>query len=144
MWQKFGNFSISMREVIITSILYGFEQKKGFNNLGLALGMVLKFYRSVAKGLKLKFSKFLGLILYVCRSYQGKTDRRALLTSPSWIGLIFDSSLFWKPPCLTALQIFHKFKQFYLPEMLTTPKKMKIIDSFCEDTFIKLFCNVND
>ena len=47
-----------MTEVIITSILYGFEQKKGFNNLGLARGMVLKFYRSVAKGLKLKFSKF--------------------------------------------------------------------------------------
>ena len=30
MWPRFGNSSISMREVIITSILYGFDQKKLF------------------------------------------------------------------------------------------------------------------
>ena len=30
MWSKFGNFSISMREVIITSLLYGFDQKNQF------------------------------------------------------------------------------------------------------------------
>ena len=30
MWPKFGNSSISMREVIITSILQGFDQKKRF------------------------------------------------------------------------------------------------------------------
>ena len=33
-----------------------------FNNLGLALAMVLKFYTSVAKGLKLKVRKFWELI----------------------------------------------------------------------------------
>ena len=33
-----------------------------FNNLGLALGTNLKFYTSVAKGLKLKVKKFWGLI----------------------------------------------------------------------------------
>ena len=33
-----------------------------FNNLGLALGTILKFYTSVAKRLKLKVRKFLGLI----------------------------------------------------------------------------------
>ena len=33
-----------------------------FNNLGLALGIALKFYTSVAKGLKLKVRKFWGLI----------------------------------------------------------------------------------
>ena len=33
-----------------------------FNNLGLALGTNLKFYSSVAKGLKLKARKCLGLI----------------------------------------------------------------------------------
>ena len=33
-----------------------------FNDLGLALGTNLKFYTSVAKGLKLKVRKFLGLI----------------------------------------------------------------------------------
>ena len=34
-----------------------------FNNLGLALGINLKFYTSLPKGLKLKVRKFLGLIL---------------------------------------------------------------------------------
>ena len=33
-----------------------------FNNLGLALGMNLKFYSSVKKGLKLIVRKFLGLV----------------------------------------------------------------------------------
>ena len=30
MWQKFGNPSISMREVIIISILWGFDKKNRF------------------------------------------------------------------------------------------------------------------
>ena len=30
MWPKFGNSRISMREVVTTSILEGFEQKNGF------------------------------------------------------------------------------------------------------------------
>ena len=30
MWPKFDNSSICIREVIITSILYGFEQKNHF------------------------------------------------------------------------------------------------------------------
>ena len=34
-----------------------------FNNLGMALGTNLKFYTSVAKGLKLKVKRFWGLIL---------------------------------------------------------------------------------
>ena len=33
-----------------------------FNNLGLALGTNLRFYTSIAKGLKLKVRRFLGLI----------------------------------------------------------------------------------
>ena len=33
-----------------------------FNNLGLALGMTLKFYKNVGKGLKLKVRKFLVLM----------------------------------------------------------------------------------
>ena len=72
MWPKFGNCSISMREVITTSMLYGFDKKnrffKGwfwfkFNNLGLALGTSLKFYTSVAKRLKLKSECFGGEFL---------------------------------------------------------------------------------
>ena len=74
MWPKFGNSIISVREVIITSILWGFDQKNCFfeewscfkiNNLGLALGATLKFYTRVAKVLKvlkLKVRKFWGLI----------------------------------------------------------------------------------
>ena len=59
-WSKFGNYSISMREVIITSIL---EEKKQFfegclwfkfNNLKLAVGMALKFNTKLAERLKLK------------------------------------------------------------------------------------------
>ena len=71
MWLKFGNYSISLWEVITTSILYVFDQKNRFsgrwsrfkfNNLGLVLGKNLRFYTSVAKGLKLKARKFWGLI----------------------------------------------------------------------------------
>ena len=39
----------------------------------LALVITLKFYTSVAKGLKLKVRKFWGAVYYVCRSYRGKT-----------------------------------------------------------------------
>ena len=57
-----------MREFIITSILKRFDQKNlfffegcswfKFNNLGVARGMALTFYLSVAKWLKLKVRKF--------------------------------------------------------------------------------------
>ena len=53
-----------MREVVITSALQGFDQENHFfeewswfnkfNNLGLALGVNLKFCTFVAKRLKLK------------------------------------------------------------------------------------------
>ena len=46
MWPKFGNPSISVREVIITS-----------------LGIALRFYTSMAKRSKLKVTKFWGLVL---------------------------------------------------------------------------------
>ena len=61
MWRKFGTSSVSMKEVTISSILLGFDKKKHgykFNNLGLGLGMTLKFYTRVAKSLKLKVWKF--------------------------------------------------------------------------------------
>ena len=60
MWAKFGNSSTPTKKVIITLILSEFDQR--FNNLGLALGMVLKFYTSVEKALNLKVRTFLGLI----------------------------------------------------------------------------------
>ena len=69
---KFGNSSTSMSTSIVTSILQGFDQKNDFscgwswlklNNLELALGIALKFYTSVAKGLEL-----IRINCYVCRS----------------------------------------------------------------------------
>ena len=60
-----------MTEVIITSILKEFDQKKQFlegcfwfkfNNLGLALGMTLKFNTSEAERSKLKVRNFWELI----------------------------------------------------------------------------------
>ena len=55
---NFGNFTISVREVFVTSNLKEFGQKSHFfeeffwfkfSNLGLALGLALKFYTSVLK-----------------------------------------------------------------------------------------------
>ena len=60
-----------MREVITTSILEGFNQKKQFfegcfwfkfNNLGLAIATALKFNTNVAERLKLKVRNFWELI----------------------------------------------------------------------------------
>ena len=91
MWLKFGNSIICIREVIITSILKGFDQKNRFfdrwsrfkfNNLGLALGTNLKFYTSLSKGLKLKNQKVLGANFYVCRSYREKTGRGGAFWCP--------------------------------------------------------------
>ena len=80
---KFGDYVISMWEVIVTSILKILTRKtnffKGcscfkFNKLGLALGMA--------------FKKVLGADSYVSRSYRWKTGRRDLFCPSSSIGLI--------------------------------------------------------
>ena len=71
MWPKVGCSSISMTEFIIPQFYKDLTRKKNFfegcpwfelNNLGLAPGMSLKFFTAVAKSLKLKVRKFLGLI----------------------------------------------------------------------------------
>ena len=103
MWPKFGNSSISMREVITTSVLTrktAFSERWSwfkFNYLGLALGAKWNIYTSVAKGLK---RKVLGASSYVCRSYRGKTvtgEKRVrvafLSPPPSWIVLTIIESL---------------------------------------------------
>ena len=68
---KFANCSISMREVIISLILwrfgirnYFFEKCSWFvsNNLEQSQGMDFKFYTSVEKELKLKFGESSELI----------------------------------------------------------------------------------
>ena len=61
-----------MRELIITSILQGLDQKKTlfegwswfrFNNLGLVLDITMKFNISVVKGQNVKGKEILGLAL---------------------------------------------------------------------------------
>ena len=68
---KVGNSSISMRAFIISSSLQGFDPKNRFfegrswfkyNKLELTLCTSLKFYTSVAKGLKRKTRKLSELI----------------------------------------------------------------------------------
>ena len=91
MWSKFANFSISKREIIITSTLYKFDQKKLFfdgrccfklSALGLALDMTLIFYSSVVKGLKLKVRTFWELIPTF-----GKNRQKGFFPPPPWIRL---------------------------------------------------------
>ena len=99
LWKKlkFGNSSISLREVITTSILKGFDQKNRFfqrwswfkfNNLGLALGMALKFNTSVAKGSKVKVRKFWRPIPMFVEVTGKKLAGEAFCPPPpTWIGL---------------------------------------------------------
>ena len=69
----------------LTRKTYFFEEGRWlkFNNLGLALGMALKFYTSVTKGLKRKSQKVLGVNSYICRCYKGKTCRGKPFCPPS-------------------------------------------------------------
>ena len=94
MWPKFGNCNISMRELITTSILQAFDQKNNFfegrfwfklNNLGLTLGMALKFSTSAVKGLELKVRDRLRLL----PSFVEVTGEKLVgkHSPPSWIGL---------------------------------------------------------
>ena len=54
-----------------------------FNNLELAIGMNLKFYTSVAKGLKLKVRKFYGLVpTYVEVTGENLVGRGGLFAPP--------------------------------------------------------------
>ena len=53
-----------------------------FNNLELALGMALKIYKGVAKGLKLKLKKFSGLIPTLAEVAGEKLVEGAFCPSP--------------------------------------------------------------
>ena len=60
-----------------------------FNNLGIAPGKNLKFYTSVAKGLKLKVRKFWRLIpTFVKVTGEKLVEGSSCPLSQSWIGLI--------------------------------------------------------
>ena len=96
MWSKFDNSSISMKEVVVTSIffsfLFFFERGRWswlkFNNLGLALSIALKFYKMVAKEMTLKVRKCLGLLPTFVDVIGEKLVGGFLASFPSWIGLM--------------------------------------------------------
>ena len=90
-WPKFGNSSISIGEVIITSLLQGFDEKSRFFegwswfkfiNLRLVLGTAFRFYIHVAKGLKLKVRKFCGLSHMIVEVTVGKTGKGPFVPCP--------------------------------------------------------------
>ena len=81
-WPKFGNSTISMKEVIISSFWFK------FNDLRLTQGMALKVYTSAAKGLKLKVRRFsmLTFIKVTGKKLVGRGGGLGFLDSPpSWI-----------------------------------------------------------
>ena len=71
------------------------------NNLGLALGIDLTFYTSLAKSVETKSQIVLGANSNVCRSCRGKTSTGGgggggfLPPNPSWIVLIFLSQRYY-------------------------------------------------
>ena len=88
-----------------------------FNNLKLALGMALKFNTSVAKELKVKVRKFLGLIFTLVEVAWGKLVGGFL---PSWIWLR------WNEPRRQELTNFSS-KMFKIMIFLRSPKCSKTI-----------------
>ena len=61
-WEKYErSYQLQFYKDLTKNPFEGWSWFK-FNNLGLTLGTNLKFYISVAKGLKLKVKMFLGLI----------------------------------------------------------------------------------
>ena len=69
-----------MKEVIITSILKGFDQKKQFFGTGTRYS--LENLGQCGKRVKNKIQKDLGYTFYVCKSYNGKTGMEAGFPPP--------------------------------------------------------------
>ena len=80
-----------MREVIITPILYGFDQKNNFLRGGLDSSSIIwnwfrygfEILHQSGKRLKPKIRKVLGANLYVCRSYRRKTGKGGGIFDPN-------------------------------------------------------------
>ena len=159
MWPKFGNSSISIREVIITSSLKGFDQKNHFfegsswfkfNNLGLTLGTNLKFYTSVTKGLKLKVRKFSGLIpTFVEVTGEKLVGGSFCPPPPYWIGLKMNSATgiiwhgFWKVPLFNISENFLRGITIILfIQEVVTLLKMTCLELYRKDNFNCLTDNV--
>ena len=83
MWTKLGNSSTSIREVIITSIIKGFNQMNQIFERWSWFKLVIWTKHSVwswnfhqcVKRVRTKSQKVLGANSYICRSYRQKTGR---------------------------------------------------------------------
>ena len=125
MWSKFGNSSITTREVIITLILQRFIFEGcswfKFNNLGLALGMALKFYTNVTKDLTVW--KFRGLIPTFVEVAWEKLVGGVFLDqkNPSWANFVQKSKTVCSKRSLIQkvirIQIIQWYCPFYLFEL---------------------------
>ena len=87
--------------------------------MGLTLGITLKFYTSVAKGLKLKVMKVVEANSNVCRSYMGQTGMVSFWLIQSWIGLITDDP----GPVLSRITTVVKLTGAYFLLLKTTKGK---------------------
>ena len=88
------------------------------NNYGLALGMDLKFYTSVAKGLKLKVRKFLGLIPLFVEVTEEKLIFCSPPSPPSWIGL---KKRLWQAWTLLKKRLWQRCFPVNFAKFLRTP-----------------------
>ena len=82
MWPKFGNSSISIREVIVTSILQEFDQKSHFfwgevlvqvEKFGTDTNYDFEILHRCGKRVKTKSQKVLWAKSNICRSYRKET-----------------------------------------------------------------------
>ena len=90
LWEKLSQSQFDRDLTRKTAFFEGWSWFK-FNNLGLALGMNLKFYTSVAKGLKVNVGKFWGLVPTFVEVTGEKLLGVAFCPTPyppPWIGLI--------------------------------------------------------
>ena len=95
-WAKFGNSTLSLWEVVIATILLGFDQKKQFFWwlllvqvwwFGIGTRCSLEILRQCDKIVKTKSQIVLWANSHAGRNYRKKTCRGIFLPPPSWIGL---------------------------------------------------------
>ena len=113
---KLDNSSFCIREVIITSILWGFDHKNRFfeglswfkfNNVGLELDINFRFYTSLSKGLKLKVKKLWGLTPTFVEVAGEKMVGR--LPSPPTILNRVKAAQIW-PSCVVGMKVWENSK----------------------------------
>ena len=112
LWEKLSQPQFYKDLTRKTAFFEGWSWFK-FNNLGLALGTNLKFYTSVAKRLKLKVRKSLGLLLKFIEITREKTGRgRGIIARPfphSWIGLK-DLAVYFKTNTRSSVSLTRFYK----------------------------------